>query len=270
MNMDLSTWSHIDSLTWQHVFLAFMVLVAARLLSYLVRWLLHLAAKNASPHLRLSILSIVPIVRLVIGIAAVVLIVPIFVEPTLSNAVAIVASVGLALAFAFKDYGSSLIAGLVTVLEKTYQPGDWIEMGGIYGEVKSIELRATRIMTADDTEMVVPNSRIWSGSIANATSGQRSLLCIAEFFLHPDHDATTVRARLAQIADTSPFRKADTSVSVTVREEPWGTKYRLKAYVKESRDQFEFITDLTVRGKDNLRLHGVRFAQAPCAVAMKE
>lgn len=29
---------------------------------------------------------------------------------------------GLALAFALKDYVSSLLAGLVTVLENTYQP----------------------------------------------------------------------------------------------------------------------------------------------------
>ena len=31
----------------------------------------------------------------------------------------------------------SLIAGLVTILENTYQPGDWIEMDGTYGEVKA-------------------------------------------------------------------------------------------------------------------------------------
>jgi hypothetical protein len=31
----------------------------------------------------------------------------------------------------------------------------------------------------------------------------------------------------------------------------------------ESRDQFHFITDLTVRGKGALRVMGIRFAQAP-------
>lgn len=206
-----------------------------------------------------------PITRLLIGVAALIVIVPIFVEPTFSNAVAVVTSVGLALAFALKDYGSSLVAGLLIVLENTYQPGDWIELDGTYGEVKSIELRATRIVTADDTEVIVPNSRIWSGSIANATSGQRSLLCVAEFYLHPDHDAVGVRAQLAQIAEASSYRKSDTPISVIVVEKPWGTKYRLKAYVKESRDQFLFITDLTVRGKDVLRGMGIRSAQAPYA-----
>ncbi len=179
--------------------------------------------------------------------------------------VAVLASVGLALAFALKDYGSSLVAGLVTVLENAYQPGDWIELGGVYGEVKSIELRATRIVTADDTEVIVPNSRTWLGNVANATSGRRSLLCVAGFYLHPDHDAAEVRVQLTQIAETSPYRKSETPVSVIVMEKPWGTEYRLKAYVKESREQFHFITDLTVRGKVALRAMGIRFAQAPYA-----
>jgi len=33
--------------------------------------------------------------------------------------------------------------------------------------------------------------------------------------------------------------------------------------VKESREQFDFITDLTIRGKEALRALDVRFAQAP-------
>ena len=50
-----------------------------------------------------------------------------------------------------------------------------------------------------------------------------------------------------------------------VAEKPWGTHYRLKAYVHESREQFLFLTDLTIRGKAALRSMGMRFAQAPYA-----
>ena len=267
MSTDLATWGYLEKLTWTHVLLAVIVLVAAKFASFLLRGLLRRIAESASPHLRLSILRAMPVVRLLIGMTALIVIVPIFVEPTFKNAVVVIASAGLALAFAFKDYGSSLVAGLMTVLENTYQPGDWIELGGVYGEVKSIGLRATRIVTADDTEVIVSNSVIWSGSIANATSGQRSLLCVAEFYLHPDHDAAAVRARLVRIAETSAHRKPDTPISVIVMEKPWGTKYRLKAYAKESRDQFLFITDLTIRGKDALRAMNIRFAQVPYATA---
>ena len=263
MSVDLATWSHLEELTWLHVLLALTVLAAARLLSFVLRGLFRRVAESASPHRRLSILRALPITRLLIGVAALILIVPIFIEPTFRNVVALAATVGLALAFALKDYGSSIVAGLVTVLENVYQPGDWIELGGIYGEVKSIELRATRIVTADDTEVIIPHSQIWAGNIANATSGHRSLLCVTEFYLHPDHDAVGARAGLAKIAETSSYWKSGTPVSVIIMEKPWGTKYRLKAYVKESRDQFLFITDLTVRGKEALRVMGIRFALSP-------
>lgn len=258
-------WDFFQPLTWQDVLLVLAVVVAAKLLSTGVRWLLSNAAERARPRLRLSILRFIPIARLVFGTAAVVVAVPILVEPTLQNVVTLVASVGLALAFALKDYVSSIAAGLASVLENTYQPGDWIEVDGTYGEVKSIDSRAVRIVTADDTEVIVPHAKLWTTRVANATSGNRSLLCIADFYLHPDHDAAAAQRRLTDVAAGSTYRKADTPVTVVVHELPWGTHYKLKAYVKESREQFDFVTDLTIRGKEALRAMGIRFAQAPYA-----
>ena len=265
MSADPNAWGPFRELTWPHVLLVLAVLALARLLSFAVRGTLRHAAETAPPRLRLSILRASPIARLLIGAVALVIAVQILVEPTLSNVVTLVASVGLALAFALKDYGSSLVAGLAVVLENTYQPGDWIEVDGVYGEVKSIALRAVRIVTPDDTEVIVPHSVLWSGKVSNATSGNRSLLCVADFYLHPDHDALAARRRLAEVTETSSYLKPDTKASVIVVEKPWGTHYRLKAYVKESRDQFLFITDLTIRGKEALRAMSIRFAQAPYA-----
>src|SRR3989440_13078175 len=159
MREDLDGWGVFYKLTWEHVLLVLAVLLSARLLSSLVRWALRHAAEKAPPRLRLAILRLIPLTRLVLGVGAVVVAVPILVEPTLRNVVTLVASVGLALAFALKDYGSSLVAGLATVLENTYQPGDWIEVDGIYGEVKSIDSRAVRIMTPYDTEVIVQDRK---------------------------------------------------------------------------------------------------------------
>jgi len=265
MSEALHAWGLFQRLTWDHVLLVLVVLVVARLLSLVVRRFVRHAAEQAPPRLRLSVLRAMPIMQLVIAIGAVVVAVPILVEPTVRNVAALVASVALALAFALKDYGASLVAGLVTVLENTYQPGDWIEARGIYGEVKSITLRAVHLVTADDSEVTIPHALLWSTSISNATNGGRSLLCVTEFYLHPDHDATAARRLLAQVAETSSYRNSDTPVTIIVKEKPWGTQYWLKAYVKESRDQFLFITDLTLRGKEALRTMGLRFAQAPYA-----
>jgi small conductance mechanosensitive channel len=234
----------------------------AVLFLFLARSTLWYAAEKAPSRMRMPILRMLPIVRLLIGIAAIAIIVPIVVEPTVENVVAIVAAVGLILAFALKDYGSSLVAGLVTLLENPYQPGDWIEVDGSYGEVKVIGLRAVHIVTADDTEVIIPHSRLWSTSIFNASSGSQGLLCVAHFYLEPDHDAAAVRQRLAQVAESSSHRKPETPVVVIVLEKPFGTLYRLKTYARESRDQFLLISDLTIRGKAALLAMKVRFAQA--------
>jgi small-conductance mechanosensitive channel len=68
---------------------------------------------------------------------------------------------------------------------------------------------------------------------------------------------------LAEIAEASTYRKPETAVKVVATELPWGTRYKVKAYVNESREQFAMITDLTIRGKERLRAMGVAFAQAP-------
>ncbi len=252
-------------LSWEDMLLILGVLVLAWIVAGAIRWSMRHLAEKAHPKLRLFILRFIPISRLVIAIASVVIIVPILIEPKFQNVIALVASAGVAFAFAFKDYASCLAGGLVTVLENTYQPGDWIEVDGVYGEVKSIDMRAVRIVTPDDTEVFIPHLRLWSTNIFNASSGKQSLLCVADFYLHPEHDASLVRSHLARVAENSPYRKPETPVVVIISEKPWGTHYRLKAYVKESREQFLFITDLTVHGKETIRSLGIRFAQAPYA-----
>ena len=265
MNQTLTPWNVLRRLSWQDALFVLGVIVLARLIAFVIRWFTLQLAEKVPPRLRLPVLSTLPIIRLLIAIGAITIIVPILVEPTFQNVVTLVAGVGLTLAFALKDYGSSLIAGLAAVFEKTYQPGDWIEVDGAYGEVKSIGARAVRMVTADDTEVIIPHLKLWSTSIFNATSGNRSLLCVTDFYLHPDHDAPTLRKRLEEIAKTSSYRKPESPVAVIVIEKPWGTHYRVKAYVKESREQFLFITDITVRGKEAIRSLGIRFAQATYA-----
>jgi small-conductance mechanosensitive channel len=269
MKESLSAWQHLERLVWEDVLLVIAILVATRLVVLLVQWVLRRAAQKVSPQHRLTLLRIIPIARLLIRLSAIVLVVPILVEPTFRNVITLMAGIALGLAYTLKDYGSSAIAGIVTVLENTYQPGDWIEIDGTYGEVKSISGRAVRLVTADDTEVIIPHSRLWSTSVANASSGSRSILCVADFYLHPEHDGEKARQRLMEIAESSSFRAPETKVTVIAHEKPWGTHYRVKVYVTESREQFLLTTDVTIRGKEALRDMNIRFAQAPYAVSSK-
>ncbi|MCU0836495.1 MAG: mechanosensitive ion channel family protein [Chromatiaceae bacterium] len=209
------------------------------------------------------VLALIPALRLLILIGGVLLIVPILIEPSLQNMVAVLGAVGLAIGFALKDYVSSLIAGVVSTVELDYRPGDWIEVGGVYGEVRRVGMRTVQIVTPDDTLVSIPHLKLWSEPVHNANNGGPSLQCVANFYLHPGHDAGQVCQALRDVTLTSPYLQLDQPVTVVAQERPWGTHYRIRAYPIHPSQQFRFVTDLTVRGKAALERIGAMPAAVP-------
>ena len=222
----------------------------------LLPWLAdHLHGKQ-----RLFVLALIPTTRVIVFVLATIWIVPMVIETTMQNMIAILGAAGLAIGFAMKDYVSSLIAGIVAVYELPYRPGDWIEVDGTYGEVKHIGMRAVEMVTPDDTVVFVPHLKLWTNLIHNANNGGPSLMVVTDFYLAADHDAHQVKQLLEDVALTSPYVQLQQPIVVIIKEQPWGTHYRLKAYPIDPRQQFQFMTDLTARGKACLRAIDVKFA----------
>ncbi|WP_136808227.1 mechanosensitive ion channel family protein [Desulfosediminicola flagellatus] len=217
-------------------------------------------AEKAPSRFRFSILSLVPLLRLGIIAGALTLIVTSVIEPTVENLLVLVGALGLGLGFAFKDYISSLLAGVVTLYEAPYRPGDWIEIDGAYGEVKAINMRSVEIVTPDDTVVIIPHMNLWNKFIFNANDGGQNLQCTADFYLHPRHDAEHVVSILEDVALTSAYLQIKQPIKIVLVEKPWGTHYRLKAYPVDPRQQFAFVSDLTIRGKAALQTLGITFA----------
>jgi small conductance mechanosensitive channel len=228
------------------------ILVVAWLLAKAVERFLPWLAERVTGRLRLYILPSVPVLRLMILIGAIVYIVPLVINLTFHNSLAIIGATGFAVGFAVKDYVSSIIAGIVTLYERPYRPGDWVQIEGAYGEVQSVKLRALRLITPDDTTVTIPNIKLWQTNIFNANDGRRNLMCVVDFYLEPRHDASLVRQTLYDVALTSPYINLGNPILVIVAEKPWGTHYKIKGYPVDSRDQFQFISDLTIRGKSAL------------------
>src|SRR5665648_1135682 len=235
------------------------------LVERLVPWL----ARRLPSRLRMYLLPSIPVFRLAILIITFVMIVPMVIQTSLQNLIAILGFTAVALGFAFKDYISSLIAGIVAIYERPYRVGDWVTIDGAYGEVQSLSLRALRLFTPDDTVVSIPHIKIWTTNIFNSNDGNRNLLCVTHFYVDPDHDAARTRQILHDVALTSPYLDINHRIRVIVQEQPWGTHYQLKAYRLDSREQFQFISDLTVRGKDALAKMGVKPAGALPAPAMQ-
>ncbi len=247
-----------------------MIAVGAWLLVWLLTWALSLVAEALPAGVRVRLLPLVPALRLAITVVAVVWIVPLVISPTPQNLIAVLGALGIALGFAVKDYVSSLVAGVVAVYERPYRQGDWVRIRDVYGEVRSVGLRALELVTPEDDVVTFPHSVLWTDGVSNANDGERTLKVVARLWLEPDHDAARMRERLREVAWTSPWLDVTRYVEVIVREEPWGTRYDVKAYPLDTRDQFRFLSDLTVRAKEVVATEGARYAAAPPALERRE
>lgn len=238
-------------------FVKIMIIIAvACLIILLSKKLLPFLAKRGPSQVRLYVLNAVPIIRLLMMTIAFLWVFPIIFNVTFENFLVIAGGASVAIGFAFKDYVSSLIAGVVATFERPYRPGDWIKIDGDYGEVKSVGMRAVSLVTAFDDVVTVPHKTLWDQNILNSNDGARTLMCVTDFYLASKQDHQAIRDLLRKVAMTSAYLKYDEPVLVMVSNEPWGTHYKIKAYPFDLRDQFAFISDLTVRGKAALADRG--------------
>lgn len=102
----------------------------------------------------------------VIAVATLILlkeILSINVASLIATTTVLTATIGLA----FQSTLANMLAGLTIHLEKQIRQGDWISAGGHEGYVKDITLRSTRIMTVENNEVFIPNSKVLSEAVVN-------------------------------------------------------------------------------------------------------
>lgn len=215
---------------------------------------------------RLWFLGAVPVFRLLTLVAAALWIIPLVFKITLDNFLVIAGAASVAIGFAFKDYASSLIAGLIAQFEKPWRAGDWVRIGSDYGEIESVGIRALTLRTLHDDIVTVPNMKLWDSNIINSNDGKRTLMCVVDFYLEPHLDAQRLRAALKDVALTSAWLDYERPVIVFVEQTRFGTHFELRAYPFEMRDQGHFISDLTVRGKEAIHAVGAREMAGAAAV----
>src|SRR5208282_5882099 len=100
MNEASSHFGFLRELTWSRLALVLITLAACSLLVLGARRIVRAAAESAPSHRRLLILRMAPLSRLAIWVVGIAIIVTVLVENTYEDFVAVVATVGLALAFA--------------------------------------------------------------------------------------------------------------------------------------------------------------------------
>ena len=119
-----------------------------------------------------------------------------------TSLVALFSVLSLAISLAVQSILANIAGGIVILLSKPFQPGDYIDTTSGRGVVSQIGLNATWLQTDDGQRLVVPNSMLSADKIINYTTlGSRrlKLLVTASY----DADPESVRqACLAAVAKT--------------------------------------------------------------------
>lgn len=75
-----------------------------------------------------------------------------------------------AVALALKDNIADIASGIVLLFTRPFVTGDFIEFGTKKGYVEKIDMIHTKIRTYDDTEVIVPNSKVTTSEVVNYSS----------------------------------------------------------------------------------------------------
>lgn len=87
-----------------------------------------------------------------------------------TSLMAILGAAGLAVGLALKDSLGNFAAGVMIIIFRPFNIGDFITAGGAAGVVDEIGLFATMMHTGDNQRIIVPNSSILGGNITNTSA----------------------------------------------------------------------------------------------------
>lgn len=77
---------------------------------------------------------------------------------------------GFIVGFALQDSLGNFASGVLILIYRPYDVGDFIETNGVLGKVSRMSMVNTTVLTIDNQTLVLPNSKIWGDVIKNVTA----------------------------------------------------------------------------------------------------
>ncbi len=158
---------------WHRIVIAAAVLLAVTLLARLVDW--WLARKSVSPEVetRYRVLRrAVSVTIIAVGLFSALLVIP-QIRAVAGGLLASTAILGVIIGLASQQTLGNFIAGLLIATTQPVRIGDHVSYSGETGVVEEIGLTYTFIRTVDRRRLVVPNSKLASDPIINASIRSR-------------------------------------------------------------------------------------------------
>jgi small conductance mechanosensitive channel len=130
---------------------------------------------------------------------------------------AIVGGASFVIAFAMQSTLSNFAAGLMIMIYRPFDVGDYVEVAGVSGTVKDVSLVSTTVTTPDNRIIVIPNGNVWGSVITNATGSDTRRVDLA-FTIGREEDAARAQRIMEEVLAQHPLVLADPAPVVRIQE----------------------------------------------------
>lgn len=134
--------------------------------------------------------------------------------------ITVLGAAGLAVGLALKDSLTNFASGILILVQRPFNVGDFIQIEGYAGTVKEIHLLYTNIISADNKKIIIPNSDLTNSKIINLSSEQTRRVDMI-FSIGYSEDILVVKEMLNNIVLNHPLiiENPETVVRVSKHDE---------------------------------------------------
>ena len=168
-----------------------------------------------------------------------------------TSIIAVLGAAGLAIGLALQGTLSNVAAGVMLLLLRPFNTGDWVETGDISGIIKEVGLFTTIINTFDNVFISIPNSTIWNSVIINHSHHHTRRIDI-DIGVDYESDMELVSRTLLNLAkDDRVIDKPTKPQFLVVKYDDSSIIVRLRLY-SHTKNWYALYTDLMKRLKPAL------------------
>ncbi len=119
------------------------------------------------------------------------------------------ALLGLAVGFAARSTLANFVAGVMIAVTHPVRIGDRVSVGDAEGVVEDVGLTYTRLRTADNRRVLIPNEELANNRVTNATLIDPVTLAQLRVIVPLTADPARVREVLSEVVAAAPSRTGD-------------------------------------------------------------